>query len=317
MNRRAVTLIELLIAIGIILLLAGLLLPAVRGIREKARWLDTSNRISQVGQALSAMGQDDGGATIALLRAAGAGGVLRLDPTDPQTPIEGTWFDYDPTNRAWQLRFPLERQTITFTGRNKEDGSVNESYLPVDGKPIDFALSESEAGFTAKLMAAAGIAPNEAAARSDRSPTKAWNDAWGNPILISVAVWQYGPISSGALSRWPQSNNSHETTPMTNARHYFWRRMYQEATRYLEGSQASWVWLAAAGPKAALPSATLSDADYQTMWSTVESTVNRDDAGAPLWHSHPANNQRPLAEPPWTGLRVEQRMAIQAPLSLR
>ena len=58
-NKRGFTLIELLVVIAIIGVLAGLLLPALQKARERSKWIDCTNNLSQIYRAMVLYGDDN------------------------------------------------------------------------------------------------------------------------------------------------------------------------------------------------------------------------------------------------------------------
>ncbi|MDA3961166.1 MAG: type II secretion system protein [Planctomycetota bacterium] len=76
--KRAVTLIELLVVIAIIMVLAGMIFGATTLIRQKAREVDTTNRMQNILMALSAYEESTGSRCLSLQEACSLGGALRF-----------------------------------------------------------------------------------------------------------------------------------------------------------------------------------------------------------------------------------------------
>ncbi|MCQ2377786.1 MAG: type II secretion system GspH family protein [Victivallaceae bacterium] len=61
MKKSSFTLVELLVVIGIILVLAGLLIPAVSGVQKQGRITQAKSDMSTISMALAAFASDNGG----------------------------------------------------------------------------------------------------------------------------------------------------------------------------------------------------------------------------------------------------------------
>jgi len=79
-NTKAFTLLELLVAIGIIAVLAALLLPVMGRAKSKARNIACLNHLRQLGVAARLYAEDNGGTLP-------AAELLPSNPTDPQQPL--------------------------------------------------------------------------------------------------------------------------------------------------------------------------------------------------------------------------------------
>lgn len=89
-EKRGFTLAELLVAIGIIVILAALLMPAVGGAREKSETATCSQNLRQIGAALFAFaGENDGRCPI-------AGGTVPRGTVDAETGKPGWTEQLDP-----------------------------------------------------------------------------------------------------------------------------------------------------------------------------------------------------------------------------
>jgi prepilin-type N-terminal cleavage/methylation domain-containing protein len=210
--RRGFTLIELLVVITIVLILAGLLLVGGQMAMKQARQAGTVQRIEGVNRALSQLGQVEGSGVYVIqsrlhATAAGSGGVLLIDypndlldvaptpdPSDAASAKAGQWLDY---TVPYHLRFPWGQVPISYTATGPSRTQPPES----------FALSQMNPLYSQALLELAELLPPAEPQRyqSDRNPDQAWNDRWGNPLIVAYALYQYGAGPGAANEAQPPS----------------------------------------------------------------------------------------------------------------
>jgi prepilin-type N-terminal cleavage/methylation domain-containing protein/prepilin-type processing-associated H-X9-DG protein len=112
--RRAFSLIELLVVIGIIAILLGMLLPVLRVANESARALRCASQLRQIGQAIFAYATNNRGISPPW------GGAFKID--NDNTPLSGGWpamlWRYTGVKADSPLyhcpNFPYDDSTVTY-----------------------------------------------------------------------------------------------------------------------------------------------------------------------------------------------------------
>lgn len=284
MPRRAFTLLELLVVVSIILVLAGLILAGAQLARAQARAALTETRMQAVLQGFATAFRGEGrGATAVLQERLALGGVTRFraktsaeswtelvaggagESLDLAVPMAGAWLDPAP---AHHFAAPWEQKAGPLS---------SEPDLDAD-RFSTIRLDQLSTLRSADLLAASGVVDADtaggavAAIRSDRGLNRAWNDAWGHPLVVAYGLFQ--PPTAVELREAQQ-------------RYGFTRSLY--------------LVVAAAGPviadataaadvRLAAPAAW--DADMAAIWSQA-----CDVAQAAAWTGGS------FAQPPWNGIR--------------
>jgi type II secretory pathway pseudopilin PulG len=185
------SLLELVIVVAILLLLMTLIIESIASARLQARQAITDRRIEDIRLKLSCLGQDGSGATYVIQKywqdpvaPSPEFGIVRYDLNSvlarPDPVGGGIWLDLGP---KWNLGVPW--------GRENRIGSAETD--------IDIPLIAFNARRTISLLVLIGVLPgndpstfdNETlSAYASRNREHAWNDAWGNPLVIGYALYQ-------------------------------------------------------------------------------------------------------------------------------
>jgi prepilin-type N-terminal cleavage/methylation domain-containing protein len=192
MMKRAFTMIELLIVISIIGVLAAMLILVSKNARDRVNSSITHQRIEAVIQGLLAY-QSDGSLALAL-----QSGPLSVSISNGFALSNDNWTSVAAT---------IPGNTRYFW--DKPFGKGAKDY--VTGAPDVDRLSNFNPQKTIELLRASGVmmdhrteqrtgndptlppGPYSVASKllaTDRSGKMAWNDAWGNPIIVGYAIYQ-------------------------------------------------------------------------------------------------------------------------------
>lgn len=312
MRKNGFTIIEIVVVITIILILAAMLIPLVGRMQTRSRFYVTGGRIGDLQARFSRLASEHGSAAQFLQRQV-LGGAIAFRHVGPVLQVsEGSWLNYD---QPWQLRQPWGRPALTW----EKPG------IPLFAPPRNFALSQLNPRLTPQLMAGAEICSSEEFLASRRAQN-GWNDAWGQPLIIGVALYQYGPDTA---TSWPDPGFS-EAAADTPAFSHQWA----DAQKYLGRMRSVTVSIGSLGPIATIPNPRttllspdplIREAAFDTWWQHVI-TIAGSDASGELWRvaytdaapqpSQPTtvgiNAQR---DPPWKGLRQVRRNGAECMLS--
>lgn len=323
------TLIELLVVIAMITILASLLVVGGGMALKQARIAGTIQRIEAVTRAFSQLGQAEGSAAFVVQDRLAAedpalGGALTIGyPSNILVADRGTWLSYgarydvgasrwvvaDPA-RPYHLRFPWGQPPMVYV----PDGDFDTTR---DLAP--FGLSQMNVECSATLLELAEVLPTDglSAYEMERDPGAAWNDRWGNPLVVGYALYQYGPDADHTAVNEGVPPDRAAVEGLSGAARGFagrfnwqWKRV-QDFYGY---TRSCYLAVGSAGP-------VLDDqrADAAGLWAQIDRVANRDDEGDELWRT--GNGVNAMNQPPWQGIRVEKdgrRIGIlSAPLEVR
>lgn len=313
-ENRALTLIEVLIVIAIIATLSGLVGVGISIARSRARALQTVQRIDDVLAAFSREGLSTGSIAYAAQRdIAGIGGTpvfARAANASVSLPVGGAaaWHDCFPRANATAPGNPVVPPSgdgapliMAYPWGQPRLYPIRESWytgplgLPTGlpstwtaaqradwEAPEPHRIQELWPGRTADWSAWLRITPDTATWTADRGRGKAWNDAWGHPLVISYALYQPPRCDLGG-------------TPPAPADTYL-----REAHRLYQTNRILYVAVGAVGPRLdpdRFPLGTLEDAgprDLRRMWDQITTVCT---SGAAWDETAPARA-------PWRGTRI-------------
>lgn len=128
----------------------------------------------------------------------------------------------------------------------------------------------------------------------------AWNDAWGNPLVIAYSLYQYAP-----------ETDTHNTSPPPIGANGHGNSQWAAAKGRYGITRSLLVTIGSLGPQT-LDATTMTDlANAATrgsalngLWQNVESVANRDSSNAAVWRVDADGTPVNAAiNPPWKGVR--------------
>lgn len=317
MNRRlfifqAFTLIELLVVMTIIALLTGMVLVGANLVRTAAKVTITKSRMQEVQRAIIGLGNAP--SLHQSLAANGMSGVTTFTLNNTSlmfTPAQGAWF-------TWP--YPAWVQPSPWGSKPSDDftGGALPTTLPADGValvPPTYSLVNFNPSFTDtffNVIGSSDITP--VPFFTDRNPTRAWNDAWGNPLVIGISFFQPPQNTGVPITTYYGAGKNNVVQPdlfirRANSAYGFSRAFYLSVgasgrncppgliAEYANTSNTPAMWTASAGL-------------YQQSWDWIAQTV-----GAAAWTS--AGGKDPFAAPPWKSVKLEKGALMSEPVELQ
>ena len=311
-NSQAFTLIELLVVITIIALLSGMLLVGANMVRTAAKVSITKARMQEVQRAVIALGNAQ--SLHQGLAAQGMSGVINFTrnvSSQVFTPAQGAWY-------TWP--YPTWVQPSPWGSKPTDDfsGGALPTALPADGValvPPTYSLVNFNPAFTDTLFNLIGSSElSPVPFFTDRSPTKAWNDAWGNPLVIGISFFQPPENTGVPTTTYYAASKTNVVQPdlfirRANTAYGFSRSFYVSVGA--SGRNCPPTLIAGyANPSNTATNWTGPSGHYQQSWEWIAQTV-----GASAWTS--AGGIDPFAMPPWKSVKLVNGALMSEPVELQ